>query len=253
MSINRSAKIFSRNSFQTVMKLSCYIRAVVTFVTFVSIGSLASPSCSINISNLDMSTRQPLYIRPGTSRFYHPTDRHGFIEMDFGEKMEIFCEQFERPYGQFGIITVECLTGVYVKHEGNPVNFELIMCRNALNPVAVVRTNETCFNRSLLVDIGYRADDRFLKVFTACHDPIQETNYFTNYQMTPISISSQRNSNGFSWLQMGFFPGKNVDQIMRIEDQRQTVANILGSQQAADYFIGNMSSQMFLARGHMAG
>ena len=36
------------------------------------------------------------------------------------------------------------------------------------------------------------------------------------------------------------------------ETQRQTVASLVGSQDLADQYIGDQSSQLFLSRGHLA-
>ena len=40
--------------------------------------------------------------------------------------------------------------------------------------------------------------------------------------------------------------------LRQTETQRQTVASLVGSQELADQYIGDQSSQLFLSRGHLA-
>lgn len=208
--------------------------------------------CQINIST-DSGSPQPLYLKPNTTKFFYPTDPRGIIEMDLNEQMELFCDQFTIPAGYFGSIIVECVSGTYFRHNGIVYNFRDLTCRATPQAVTPVRQNERCYNNASLVDVGYQVGNRLVKVFTTCHDPILETNHYTIYQLTPMSVASQTGMPSISWRQNGFYPGKNVDNLMTIATQRQTVATILESQESADFFIRTTTSQIFLARGHLAG
>lgn len=211
----------------------------------------SNAACQIDI-NSNTGSPQPLYIRPGTNQFFHPSDRRGIMELDINQQMELFCVEFNSPAGSFGSITIECVGGIVFRHNGILYNFNEFSCRNWPSSTGVRRT-ERCFNNAHLVDVGFQVGTRFLRVFTSCHDPILEANHYTQYQLTPRSDANQRSVTRPSWRQLDFFPGKNVDNLHTRVVQRETIAQILQSQSAADIFIEQPNSEIFLARGHLAG
>lgn len=89
-------------------------------------------------------------------------------------------------------------------------------------------------------------------MFTSCHDPRTEENYYTQYQLTPAADGQESNVNRPSWGQGDFFPGKNVDQLHTRATQHETIATIVGSTALADEYVLPAPSDVFLARGHMA-
>lgn len=209
-------------------------------------------ACQIDI-NTQAGSPQPLYIRPGTAEFFHPSDRRGLIELSVNQQMEMFCVQFSSPIDVFGSITVECVSGTNFRFNGEVFDFSLFSCRNWPTSTAVRRTSPRCFNNGVLVDVGFQVNARFMTVFTSCHDPVLETNHYTQYQLMSRSDANQRSVTRPSWRQLDFFPGKNVDNLHTRVVQRQTIATILESQSAADIFIELPNSEIYLARGHMAG
>jgi hypothetical protein len=89
-------------------------------------------------------------------------------------------------------------------------------------------------------------------VFSSCHDPIVEQNYYTEYELTPSSDGQESNVARPGWRQGDFYPGKNVDNLHTRVTQRNTIAELLRSPSAAATFIEEPNSNIFLARGHMA-
>jgi len=79
-----------------------------------------------------------------------------------------------------------------------------------------------------------------------------ETNWYTQYRLTPISDANQRNVVRPSWSQVGFFTSREVDNLFTNIRQRQTIATILEDQAAADIFIELPRSPVTLVRGYMA-
>jgi hypothetical protein len=209
--------------------------------------------CQINIHTVAV-TPQPLYIRPGTEQFFHPSDRRGIIEMNAGDRMELFCTNFVSPVSASGLITIECVNGIAFNFQGTIFNFNEFACASWPTSTAVRRTGASsrCFNNAVLVDVGFQIPNRFLRVYTSCHDAMLEANHYTIYQLTPRSEANQRNVNRPSWRQLDFFSGKNVDNLHTRVVQRQTIADILQSQAKANIFIEEPNSEIFLARGHMA-
>lgn len=210
--------------------------------------------CRAEISS-DLGIPQPLYIRPGTDQFFHPVDRRGIIEMSVNEQMELFCTNaFASPSGTEGnLIRISCAINGRFQFNGIFYNLKEFTCRNWPTSVAHRRlTLSRCYNQGTIVDVGFQVDLRFLKVFTACHNPMTEENYYTEYQLTPASDGQENNVSRPSWRQGDFFFGKNVDILYTRVVQRETIAEILGSSITAARIIEEPNSNIFLARGHMA-
>lgn len=210
----------------------------------------SSAACQIDI-NSHTGSPQPLYIRPNTQEFFHPSDRRGLIELNVNQQIEMFCVQFNSPVDASGLIVAECVGGTTFRFNGILYDFRDFSCRNW--PVSIaVRTTQRCYNNAVIVNVGFQVNERFLRVYTSCHDTILETNHYTQYQLTPRSDANQRSVTRPSWRQLDFFPGKNVDNLHTRVTQRETIARILESQSMADFFIEQPNSEIFLARGHIA-
>lgn len=207
--------------------------------------------CQIDIST-QTGSPQPLLIRPGTDQFFHPSDRRGILEFGAAQQIELFCANFTAPIAAEGSIFVQCVGGTVFSYNGDTFNFNEFRCHRFWPVSTAVRRSDRCFNNSILVDVGFQVQTRFLKVFTSCHDPVLETNHYIEYQLTPISDANQRGVIRPNWRQLDFFPGKNVNNLHNRTTQRQTIATILNSQSAADNFIEEPNSEIYLARGHLA-
>lgn len=216
--------------------------------------SSANAVCQVNI-NTQLRNPQPLFIRPGTSQFFHPRDRRGILEFALNQELELFCSDgFASPSGASGnTIRVACSSGTRFRFNNILFNLNEFTCRNWPTYVARRRAGTVrCFNQGTIVDVGFTVGTRFLRVFTSCHDTRTEENYYTEYSFTPASDGQERGVVRPAWAQGDFFPGKNVDLIHTRNNQRRTIATILDSTSAAARFIEEPDSDVFLARGHMA-
>lgn len=214
----------------------------------------ASSACQVNV-NGGLGNPQPLYIRPGTELFFHPTDSRGIIEMSANEQMEVFCTTgFASPAViSSNLIRISCVSGTTFQHNGISYNFNQFTCREFPIPVAIRRmTIARCFNQSTIVDVGFHVENRFLKVHSVCHNPRSEVNYYAEYQLTPASNAQERNVIRPRWSQGDFYPGKNIDNLYTRIQQRNTISTILNSVPRGFKFIEEPESDVFLARGHMA-
>lgn len=214
----------------------------------------ASVACSVRLGQ-DTATPQPLFIRPGTDQFFHPSDRRGILEFAANQEIELFCTSvFSSPAGiSENSIRIACVGGTEFRYNSLLYNFNEFTCRNWPQYVPHRRITTTrCFNQGTIVDTGFHVGDRFLRVFTSCHDPRTEENYYTQYQLTPAADGQESNVNRPSWGQGDFFPGKTVDQLHTRVTQHETIATIVGSTALADEYVLPAPSDVFLARGHMA-
>lgn len=215
--------------------------------------SAANVACQVSFAQL--RNPQPLFIRPGTSQFFHPSDRRGIFELTVNQEIELFCsDNFATPSGVgSNLIRVACFSGTLFRFNNILYNLNEFTCRSWPTFVAQRRaTTNRCFNQGTIVDVGFHVGNRFLKTFTSCHDPRTEENYYTEYTLTPPSNGQERGVVRPNWAQGDFFPGKNVDVMHTRNNQRRTFATILGSTSAADRYIEEVPSDVFLSRGHMA-
>lgn len=217
--------------------------------------TIVSANVACSVTNSQLGSPQPLYIRPGTTQFFHPADRRGTREFTANQNLELFCSHgFASPAGVSGnLITVTCASGQQFRFNNVLNNLSQYRCRDWPTFVAQRRvTTQRCFNQGVFVDVGFHVGNRFLRVFTSCHDPAAEVNYYTEYVLSPAADGQERNVERPNWMQGDFFPGKNVDILHTRNNQRNTIATILGSSTAAARFIEQPDSDVFLARGHMA-
>lgn len=217
----------------------------------------ANAVCQININSNVARQHQPLFIRPGTTQFFHPLDRRGIIEMASNQQIELFCSGgFATPGGISGnSVTISCNGGNSATRmvlNGVFHNFHEFSCRSWNTFVAQRRaTTQRCFNQGIFVDVGFHVGTRFLQVYSSCHDPRTEENYYTEYSLTPASDGQERNVVRPSWSQGDFFPGKNVDTMHTRNNQRTAIGRIIGTA-AAGRMIEQPDSDVFLSRGHMS-
>ncbi|XP_070507858.1 uncharacterized protein [Chironomus tepperi] len=211
----------------------------------------ANIACTIDI-HTQTGSPQPVFIRPGTSQFFHPSNRNGQIQMTANQAMELWCSgSWASPSGAPNLITATCVSGQTFRY--NNVNFNFNNFRCAAWPQWTARRSTTrCFNNALLVDFGFQVATRWLQIYRVCHDLVLETNWFAHYTFTPISDANQRNVVRPSWSQAGFYTSSNVNGLYTRNTQRSTIATILGDQAAANRFVEADPSDVFMARGHIA-
>lgn len=214
----------------------------------------AANTCAITLGT-HTGNPQPLFIRPGTSTWFHPATRNGIINMNLNQQMELFCGSgFASPAGVSGTnINVACQSGQTFRFNNVNHNFNAFRCREW--PVSTPRRRAgtaRCFNNGIFVDVGFVVGTRFLHVYTVCHNLVTEENHYAAYTFTPASDGQERNVERPSWWQADFYPGKNVDNLHTRFVQRRTIGEILNSPSQAARWIEEPDSDIFLARGHIA-
>lgn len=211
----------------------------------------ANTACTIDI-HTQTASPQPVFIRPGTSSFFHPANRQGQIQLSTNQEIELWCSgPWTSPTGAPNLITATCVSGLIFRYNNVNFNFNQFQCR-AWPQWTTRRTSTRCFSNGMIVDVGFQIGNRWLHVFKSCHDLVIEQNWYTYYQLTPVSAANQRNVFRPRFNQSDFFPERNVDNLYSRLEQRRTIAAILEDQAAADQWIEPPNSDIFLARGHMA-
>jgi hypothetical protein len=212
--------------------------------------SAANVACTVDI-HTQTASPQPVFIRPGTTQFFHPANRLGQMQFTAGQAIELWCSgNFASPAGASNLISATCVSGQTFRFGSTNFNFNAFRCQTW--PTFTTRriSSPRCFNNGIFVDVGFQVTStRWLQVYRVCHDLVQEVNWYTFYRFTPISDANQRNVERPRFLQADFFPGRNVDNLYTRNRQRTTVGEILGSTAMANRFIEADPSDVFMARG----
>lgn len=216
----------------------------------------STSGCSININARNaMADPQPLFIQPGTNRFFHPDTRNGFLRMDNGQNVELFCSApgFAAPFARMRLLNATCLAGDEFLVHGRIVRLGAIHCIDDVAHTARVsrRAANPCPRNVTHIEIGFVVDaQRFLWTMDNCHDEQLESTLFSYHRQSPENGGFQRSIQRPTFTGGNFFHGRNVDRLYTGNVQRQTIAGIIGAGRVAQLW--DDSQNWFLARGHLA-
>ena len=168
--------------------------------------------------------------------------------METSQQMELFCTNgFSHPLGiEKNLVSVSCAYEKKFRVNGRLYNLKDLTCHK--NPFHSVRRTSQCFNNASLVDIGFEVEKRFLTVFSVCHDPSNERTHYAKYKLTPAGVSAQQGFKRPKFWQGDFFPGKDVNNLYTRNRQRETIAEILDSEENANNLVDE-KGDVFLSRG----
>lgn len=214
---------------------------------------MASPDvryrCDVDIAK-DLGAPQPLFIRPGTSKLLHPTDRSGILTMETSQQIELFCTNgFSSPRGiESDLVSVSCAEGSRFDFNGRLHNLDEFSCRKYPSHSLRRRNSSRCFNKSEIVDVGFYVGERFIQTMTICHHPATEQTYYAKYQLTPANVAAQQGFKRPTFIQGDFFPGKDINSLYKRQQQRAAIAEIIKSDEWAARLVQD-NSDVFLSRG----
>lgn len=202
-----------------------------------------------------MADPQPLFIHPGTNRFFHPDTRNGFLRMASGQQVELFCSApgFAAPFASMRRLNASCLAGHDFLVHGRIVRLGSVHCVQDVAHTArrSRRTDNPCPPNVTHIEVGFVVDaQRFLWTMDSCHDERLESTLFTHHRMAPENGGYQRSITRPFFTGGNFFNGRNVDRMYTGSVQRQTMTGILGASRVAELW--DDAQNWFLARGHLA-
>jgi hypothetical protein len=169
--------------------------------------------------------------------------------METSQQIELFCTNgFSHPFGiEKNLASIICAYEGKFRVNGRLYNLNDFRCHKY--PYHDVRQRfQRCFNNATLVDIGFNVGGRFLKVFTICFDPFAERTHYAKYKLTPAGVAAQQGFKRPKFWQGDFFPGKDVNKLYTRNVQRETIAEILDSEERADKLV-KAEGDVFLSRG----
>lgn len=104
-----------------------------------------------------------------------------------------------------------------------------------------------------MIDVGFQVHERWLPIMDICFNITTANTLWVYHYLGPENHMHQRNVPRPSFIQSRFFPKLRIDRLYARNEQRQTIAKILQSEELANKLISNEPmSPFFLARGHLA-
>lgn len=233
-----------RAPLRSTRQVPLYLKVV--FIIFERILSLNSV-CTFTTNSGDLSTKQPLLLRAGTNELLQPTKDDQFI-VDVGSSIDLACTAaFESP------LSGKQLTATCVKDDIFSINGQQLQIKDIQCTAAIARstreTNRTCYDNSMIVEVGFSVDNLFVTSFEVCHNIEKAIAYYAHHSLYPSSAYFQTAVTRPSFIKGGFYKGVDVDGMYTQAKQQTTFADILGptSQQ---YF--DIPANLYLSRGHLA-
>ncbi|XP_058461526.1 uncharacterized protein LOC131436683 [Malaya genurostris] len=207
-------------------------------------------ACSVNI-NTQLPIPQPLIMVPGTDQFRYPASDDRLLQLQAGETLELACGNGFNINPNKNSIIVSCVSDTTFNFDSTMYEFREFSCTRNVASTAR-RTNQACEGSAVIIEIGFEVDTRFPKILDVCHNEATFENHWVKHEF-------HRSHNGFqtgvprpSWIQGSFYPGIPVNTLYTINRQRETIATILNSQSFADQLVQDVSTGVYMARGHIA-
>jgi DNA/RNA non-specific endonuclease len=227
------------------------MKYLIIILSAIAVTSVRS-QCTVDIHTQSALVNQPVYIRPGTSQFFYPSNANGVFSFTANQQIEMWCSgAWQTPAGAPNSITVSCVSGQTFRWNNANFNFGSLRCQSWPQWTTRRISSPRCFNNGIFVDVGFQIGTRWFQIYRACHDLALETTYYTISAFTPVSSANQRSVERPRFIQTDFFPGRNVDNLYTRNTQRNTISSLIGSSSMANTFILNDPSDVFLARGHI--
>ncbi|XP_041973258.1 uncharacterized protein LOC121728971 [Aricia agestis] len=211
--------------------------------------------CSIRV-NGDLGQPQPIFIRRSTNTYPAGTGNSGVIHLNTGEEVIVSCPGSGRtilhPQQSASVQTgnVQCVSDAQVTGLGwlNGVGeFGHLTCTSHSFYEAIA-TNERCYNNHVMLSVGFVVNNVFHPLYHSCFDQTRLEVLYVRYEQNPWNAVHQTGVTRPSWIAGGFFPGVAINTVYTQVQQKQAIAQLVGSALADVY----VTSTQFLARGHLA-
>ncbi|GAB0092064.1 uncharacterized protein DMENIID0001_070220 [Sergentomyia squamirostris] len=212
-----------------------------------------TPNSQCSILWFNVGDPQPLFLVPNTSQWFLPTAPNGIMRLNAGQQIELFCSSHFPLFGtNVRNIFATCVSADTFSVNGVHHQISRLTCADY--PIHTGRnTGRQCYGSgSRVTEIGFPVGNRFLHLFEVCHNTVISSTYYVHFWLRPGNQGFQRGITRPPFSQYDHFPSNlNVNRMYRRDVQRETFAEILGSQQIADDLI-HPTNDYFMARGHLA-
>ncbi|XP_055614484.1 uncharacterized protein LOC129760834 [Uranotaenia lowii] len=208
----------------------------------------ADIGCKISLKE-DITVKHPLLLVPGTGQFYTPVEQSSDLLFRKGESIELFCTHGFADQTEDNSLTAYCDGANLFSLNGESYRISELTCKRP--PFhEVIRTEFNCFNGASLLRVGFNVNTTFVPLYEICFDEHSLRTHYVKHQLTPGNIYHQQTKRP-PFIQGTFYPQLNMNKLYNFESQRNTLEQILGSQDRTDELLSK-KGEMFFARGHLA-
>ncbi|XP_022829647.1 uncharacterized protein LOC111358652 [Spodoptera litura] len=209
--------------------------------------------CTLDV-NKDLGHPQPVYLNNNT--YLTPTGATGKINLYSGEQVTIACPGSKRSIvhpniaASVATATAVCVNNDLVAGAGwlNGIGaFSGLTCSS--NPThEALATNETCYNNNLVIRVGFTVEGIFYPLYWSCFDERRLEVLYVWYEQNPPNAVYQTGVNRPNFAAGTFYPGVPVNDLYKQEQQKRTIADVVGNELANKY----LTTRQYLSRGHLA-
>jgi len=135
--------------------------------------------------------------------------------------------------------------------DSNHMEFRMLTCRK--QPMDTVMEDGTCGRNGeySYIEIGFNVGTSIATTISVCHDLATSRTLYSTHTLWD-EISAQDHGNDSPHFNPDTFFEFDVNHFYTMVTQKETIAQLVGSDELADKYIGDFDSGLFLARGHLA-
>ncbi|XP_059478930.1 uncharacterized protein LOC132198744 isoform X2 [Neocloeon triangulifer] len=214
---------------------------------------ISGGSCEINVKK-DLPRNQPLFLSVA-GRFVLP-DAQGVLHLQPGQFVSLSCPGKDNTLAKLGAKEAVVSCG-----GGNEMNvspdkrlpIKDLDCASLVQHSARKNDKEKCEvpGNYQVIDVGFElANGTLIPVLKTCFDAVNKDAIYARFKMSPSIGGAQIGEQRPLFVEGPFYPDISVNSKYVKEGQRATLAQLLGSQELANKYIG--AGDYYLARGHLA-
>lgn len=180
-----------------------------------------------------------------------PDTSYGVIHLKRFDAVQIFCATGFQNDFRADLVRAECLGGINFQVDGRTYQFEDFVC-NKVQEHHVKITNRKCArNKGDIYEIGYEVTGHFRSLMEICHNETIASTYYVKHSQDYRNDGYLIGFEEMRYTQGNFYESLKMHELYGHRQQLLTIANILGSEAAADNYI-RKGSNLYLVPGQLA-
>ncbi|KAF4522179.1 hypothetical protein B566_EDAN007325 [Ephemera danica] len=213
--------------------------------------------CRVSLKD-GLPRNQPLLIRSSTKRRDHTAflmpDTTGILHVPQGEGVLLACPGRDNQLANLGLAetVVQCQGGETFVRSGKQFVMKDFNCTSFVSHSARRNTTARCEvpGDFIVIDVGYQLrDGSFYTLMQTCFDERNRDAVYAKFVQTPVIEAAQHGEQRPIFIEGEFYPDVNVNSKYVRDGQRNTMSQILGSNELGAKYIGE--GDYYLARGHL--
>lgn len=213
---------------------------------------------SIDLSEQDLADPQPLILTDTDDpNFILPSEKDILI-IPRNTSILLACPGENNSFGDFEstqLLKATCVAGQIFLVDSRFYLFSTFKCKR-LPQETIINTTFSCLGKHTKYEIGFKIENHFLKLLEVCRDESNYRNYYSKHILVKEINNRQSGYPRPPWKSGPYYPRCDIDQRYTFKFQRETLKNLLGSEELAKKYVyfdkGNpVTEWQSLHRGHL--